>query len=145
MTIPELVEYQKSLVDRGAELHCDIQDYGAELARRFGDMARAGLVKAGKSHGILTEVIESHPGFRLRHKTDRRVSWNQDMLRMWARESSIETVMQNCSVTIAPRESWFSALPDDDAAKEMLAQARTERYLPTSFEILPPASREDDK
>lgn len=137
MTVAELLEYQEALGYRGHQLKQDLEAWQGELHRRFGSVADASAQRALKASGTLTDPIGG--GFRLKHKRDKVVEWDTDKLMAWAQGTSWETVQHNSRVTFEVKESVYKALQPDSELKKTFADARTERYRPTKYEILPPS------
>jgi hypothetical protein len=137
-TIAQLAEYQARLEERAAELKADVAEYGAELDRRFGDMARASLTKAGKSHGALTEILTEAAGYRLKHSTRMTVQWDADKLMAWATEQPWANVQHYCRTKFEVKESVFKAMSPEDKNLPIFKEARTEKLGGTSYELLAP-------
>jgi hypothetical protein len=139
MTVPELYEYQDALDYRAKQLKADVVELNAELERRYQPLVAEGQKRTGKAHGAVTTTLAN--GYRLRHETSMRVSWDDDKLMTWASALPWETVQHYCRVKFEVKESHYKTLDPSSDLRKTFADARTEKVGKTSYEILAPSEK----
>lgn len=128
----ELQEFDISLAILASWVKVSRDRMNAALEQRYGEQARAGLLKSGRDFGVMHL---SDGDLRVTYELPKRVSWDQSLLSKIAERivATGDRVQDYMDADLSVSESRFNNWPP--ALKEQFAAARTVKPGKASYRL----------